>query len=84
MDFRTPIHRDGPGWSVRLDLPEGVTAVDVIDKRDKLAANLRRPLSATWPRRCVPSIPAGWSCGSGFGAEQAAAGPVAAARRREG
>ncbi|MFI5064094.1 MAG: cell division protein FtsK [Streptosporangiales bacterium] len=46
---RTPVHKDGPGWAVRLELPQGVTAVEVIEKRDKLAGNLRRPLSATWP-----------------------------------
>lgn len=46
---RTPVHKDGPGWAVRLELPHGVTAVEVIGKRDKLAGNLRRPLSATWP-----------------------------------
>lgn len=43
------VHRDGPGWCVRIELPEGVTAVDVIGKREALASALRRPLSATWP-----------------------------------
>ncbi|HUY48043.1 MAG TPA: cell division protein FtsK [Streptosporangiaceae bacterium] len=47
--LRTPVHKDGPGWAARLELPQGVTAVEVIGKRDKLAGNLRRPLSATWP-----------------------------------
>ena len=43
------VHRDGPGWCARIELPEGVTAVDVIGKREALASALRRPLSATWP-----------------------------------
>lgn len=47
--IRTPVHRDGPGWGVRLELPHGVTAVQVINERERLASALRRPLSATWP-----------------------------------
>jgi DNA segregation ATPase FtsK/SpoIIIE, S-DNA-T family len=43
------VHRDGPGWCARIELPHGVTAVDVISKREALASALRRPLSATWP-----------------------------------
>lgn len=49
VTFTTPIHRDGPGWAVQIELPHGVTAVEVIGKREKLAAALRRPLSAVWP-----------------------------------
>jgi DNA segregation ATPase FtsK/SpoIIIE, S-DNA-T family len=38
--------RAGPrNW----DLPRGVTAWEVIARRDKLHSGLRRPLSATWP-----------------------------------
>jgi len=37
------IGRDGPGWRVDLELPYGVTATDIIDKRDRLASGLRPP-----------------------------------------
>lgn len=44
-----PITRDGPGWRAEGDLPHGVTVTDVIDKRDRLASALRRPLGTVWP-----------------------------------
>ncbi|MET9218683.1 cell division protein FtsK [Streptomyces sp. NPDC003300] len=44
-----PITRDGPGWRAEGDLPLGVTVADVIDKRDRLASALRRPLGTVWP-----------------------------------
>jgi S-DNA-T family DNA segregation ATPase FtsK/SpoIIIE len=44
-----PITRDGNGWRAVLDLPAGTTAVEVIDRRDKLAAALARPLGCVWP-----------------------------------
>lgn len=44
-----PISRDGSGWRAVLDLPAGTTAVEVIDRRDKLAAALARPLGCVWP-----------------------------------
>ncbi|GLI41524.1 S-DNA-T family DNA segregation ATPase FtsK/SpoIIIE [Glycomyces algeriensis] len=44
-----PIIRDGAGWRAVLDLPAGTTAVEVIDRRDKLAAALARPLGCVWP-----------------------------------
>ena len=47
--FVSPVHRDGPGWGVQLDLPRGVTAGHIIARRPELASGLRRPLSATWP-----------------------------------
>lgn len=47
--FTTPVTRDGPGWRVALDLPHGVTAADVIERRDKLASGLRRPSGCVWP-----------------------------------
>lgn len=49
IGFVSPVHRDGPGWGVQLDLPHGVTAADIIARRRELASGLRRPLSATWP-----------------------------------
>ena len=42
-------HRDGPGWRVSIDLPFGVTVTDIIERRDKLASGLRRPLGCVWP-----------------------------------
>ena len=38
-----------PGWRADIDLPPGVTAGDVIERRDRLACGLRRPLSSVWP-----------------------------------
>jgi S-DNA-T family DNA segregation ATPase FtsK/SpoIIIE len=47
--FLSDPYRDGPGWAVQFDLPQGVTAAWLISKRRELASGLRRPLSATWP-----------------------------------
>jgi S-DNA-T family DNA segregation ATPase FtsK/SpoIIIE len=47
--FISDVMRDGPGWSCHLDLPHGVSASDILAKREALASGLRRPLSATWP-----------------------------------
>jgi S-DNA-T family DNA segregation ATPase FtsK/SpoIIIE len=44
-----PPMRDGPGWLARLDLPYGVTAGAVSEKREELASGLRRPLGCVWP-----------------------------------
>ena len=44
-----PPMRDGPGWLARLDLPHGVTAGAVSEKREELASGLRRPLGCVWP-----------------------------------
>src|SRR5439155_1485523 len=41
-----------------LDLPHGVTASDIIKRREALASGLRRPHSATWPE-AVPHEHAG-------------------------
>jgi S-DNA-T family DNA segregation ATPase FtsK/SpoIIIE len=49
IDYTNIPHRDGPGWRVDAALPYGVTAADVINKRDKLSSGLRRPLSCVWP-----------------------------------
>ncbi len=43
------MREDGPGWRAELDLPYGVTAGMVIDRRPQLASGLRRPLGAVWP-----------------------------------
>ncbi|QIP75188.1 cell division protein FtsK [Streptomyces sp. VN1] len=47
--FTAPITRDGPGWRAEGDLPYGVTVTDVIERRDRLASGLRRPLGCVWP-----------------------------------
>ena len=47
--FTAPIQRDGDGWRAELDLPHGITAVDVIERRDSLSSGLRRPLGCVWP-----------------------------------
>ena len=47
--FPSPVREDGPGWRAEVDLPYGVTAAQVIDRREQLASGLRRPLGAVWP-----------------------------------
>lgn len=44
-----PISRDGDGWLSRMDLPHGVTAIQVSEKREELASGLRRPIGCVWP-----------------------------------
>ncbi len=56
--FPAPITRDGPGWRADVDLPYGVTVPDILDRREKLASGLRRPLGCVWPEP-VPEEHAG-------------------------
>lgn len=49
IDFVNPIATDGPGWRAEIDLPPGVTADKVIEKRKELAAAMRRPVATVWP-----------------------------------
>lgn len=49
LAFTAPIVRDGQGWRAEIDLPHGVTATDVIEKRAELSSGLRRPLGCVWP-----------------------------------
>lgn len=49
ITFPAPIVRDGPGWRAEIDLPYGVTVADILERRDKLASGLRRPLGCVWP-----------------------------------
>lgn len=49
INYLSDPYRDGPGWAVQFDLPQGVTAAWLIAHRPELASGLRRPLSATWP-----------------------------------
>lgn len=43
------IHRDGPGWLARFNLPGAIVATKVLEKRDGLAASLRLPVDQVWP-----------------------------------
>ena len=47
--FPSPVREDGPGWRAEVDLPFGVTAAMVTERREQLASGLRRPLGAVWP-----------------------------------
>ncbi|MBX9364876.1 cell division protein FtsK [Streptomyces sp. WAC04114] len=49
FEFTAPITRDGPGWRAEGNLPFGVTVTDIIERRERLASGLRRPLSCVWP-----------------------------------
>ncbi|MGW5099186.1 cell division protein FtsK [Streptomyces sp. NPDC004100] len=49
FEFTAPITRDGPGWRAQGNLPFGVTVTDVIERRERLASGLRRPLGCVWP-----------------------------------
>lgn len=50
LQFPPPgIHRDGPGWLARVNLPRGATAVKVLEKRDELSSALRLPVDQVWP-----------------------------------
>lgn len=43
------IHRDGPGWLARVNLPAGLEAVRVLDRRPRLSSALRLPVDQVWP-----------------------------------
>jgi S-DNA-T family DNA segregation ATPase FtsK/SpoIIIE len=50
VQFAEPgIHRDGPGWLARVNLPEGVEAVEVLERRGRLSSALRLPIDQVWP-----------------------------------
>lgn len=49
IGFPAPITRDGPGWRADIELPTGVTAAQIIDKREELASGLKRPTGCLWP-----------------------------------
>lgn len=55
--FLGEIARDGDGYRAEVDLPIGVTALEVIDRRDTLSANLRRPLGCVWPEPVLEAHP---------------------------
>lgn len=43
------IHRDGAGWLARVNLPAGVEATDVLERRARLSSALRLPVDQVWP-----------------------------------
>ncbi len=49
VTYPDPIVREGQGWLAKIDLPHGVTADDVVERRPRLASGLRRPVGAVWP-----------------------------------
>jgi hypothetical protein len=49
IEFPSPIIRDGDGWRADIDLLPGVTASDVIERREKLSSGLRRQIGCVWP-----------------------------------
>ena len=49
VTFPVEIHRDGPGWLARVNLPAGVEAVTVIERRGRLSSALRLPVDQVWP-----------------------------------
>jgi S-DNA-T family DNA segregation ATPase FtsK/SpoIIIE len=49
VTFAREIYRDGPGHTAVVDLPPPVIALDVVDRRDRLAAGFRLPLDQVWP-----------------------------------
>ncbi|GAA3961949.1 FtsK/SpoIIIE domain-containing protein [Actinomadura viridis] len=49
ITFPSPITRDGPGWRADVDLPYGVTVTDIMERRERLASGLRRPVGCVWP-----------------------------------
>ncbi|WP_410618563.1 cell division protein FtsK [Amycolatopsis sp. cmx-8-4] len=55
IGFPAPITRDALGWRADVDLPPGITAADVMERREKLASALSRPLGSVWPE-AAPAI----------------------------
>ncbi|MDG6108140.1 AAA family ATPase [Dactylosporangium aurantiacum] len=50
IEFVHPgIHRDGPGWLARVNLPQGLEAVKVLERRGMLSSALRLPVDQVWP-----------------------------------
>jgi S-DNA-T family DNA segregation ATPase FtsK/SpoIIIE len=50
VEFVHPgIHRDGPGWLARVNLPAGLEAVKVLERRGALSSALRLPVDQVWP-----------------------------------
>ena len=49
LTFPVPIHRDGPGWLARVNLPAGVDVAQVLERRPQLSSALRLPVDQVWP-----------------------------------
>ncbi|MEQ7011197.1 hypothetical protein ABN028_34000 [Actinopolymorpha sp. B17G11] len=49
IEFAQQIHRDGPGYLARVNLPGSLEAVKVIDRRGGLSAAFRLPVDQVWP-----------------------------------
>lgn len=49
IKFPQEIRRDGPGYLAVVDLPPGVEAVDVLERKGRLASGFRLPLDQVWP-----------------------------------
>jgi len=43
------IHRHGPGVQIDVELPGGIAASQVVERRERLAAALKRELGCVWP-----------------------------------
>ncbi|MEZ5412059.1 MAG: FtsK/SpoIIIE domain-containing protein [Acidimicrobiales bacterium] len=46
--YLSPVHRSGTGWRVDVELPAGVPASAVIERRERMASALRRKLGQVW------------------------------------
>jgi S-DNA-T family DNA segregation ATPase FtsK/SpoIIIE len=57
IDYVGPVRQDGPRWRAEMNLPYGVQAVDVIERRGRFASGLRRPLGAVWPEPVTEEHP---------------------------
>jgi S-DNA-T family DNA segregation ATPase FtsK/SpoIIIE len=55
--FPEEIRRDGPGYTAIVELPTGIIAGDVIDRRDYLAAGFRLPMAQVWPEPVAGAHP---------------------------
>lgn len=49
LTFPDEIHRDGPGYLARVNLPTGIEAVTVLERRGRLSSALRLPVDQVWP-----------------------------------
>lgn len=45
------VARSARGYTIEMELPPGITAAAVMDKREALAGALRRPLGTVWPSK---------------------------------
>ena len=66
--------RDGPGWRAEVDLPPGIEATAVLEKRAALAAAMRRPISTVWPEADHTAPRAVWCYGWRSGTRRRPAG----------